>query len=125
MNFIEKALVRKVLKPRLVNSGDGHCELHFEGMPMIRKTGGNYIQFLADVMKYLPGVETAEMDENAGILSVSYDHSRTDDKKILKWFDTAVESGLKASDEVDFNKADISEIKAAIKKHLLPKASEF
>ena len=125
MNFIEKAVVRKVLKPRIVNAGDGHCELKFDSMQVIRSHGGGYLHYFADVMVYLPGVESAEMDEDNGVLSVSYDHSRTDERKIMKWFETAVEGGIKASDEIDLAKADDGEIKAAIKKHLLPNASEF
>ncbi len=125
MNFLEKALVRKVLKPRLESSGDGHCELHFDGIQLIRSHAGGYLDYFADVMVYLPGVESAEMDENTGTLSVTYDDSRTDEKRIMKWFETAVESGLKASDEVDFKEGNVEEIKNAVKKHLLPKASEF
>ena len=83
------------------------------------------MHYLTDVMVYLPGVESAEMDTETGVMSVSFDNSRTDVKKILKWFDTAVESGIKASDEIDITRADDSQIKAAIKKHLLPNACEF
>ena len=125
MNFIEKALVRRVMKPRVVNAGDGHCELKFDSIQVIRSHAGGYMHYLTDVMVYLPGVENAEMDTETGIMSVSFDHSRTDVKKILKWFDTAVESGIKASDEIDITRADDSQIKAAIKKHLLPNACEF
>ena len=125
MNFIEKALVRRVMKPRVVNAGDGHCELKFDSIQVIRSHAGGYMHYLTDVMVYLPGVENAEMDTETGIMSVSFDHSRTDVKKILKWFDTAVESGIKASDEIDITRADDSQIEAAIKKHLLPNACEF
>ncbi len=125
MNFIEKAVVRRVMKPRLVNSGDGHCELKFDSMQVIRSQAGKYVHYLADVMVYLPGVEGAELDEDSGILSVSYDNSRTDEKKVMKWFDTAVESGIRASDEIDLKKADDTQIREAIKKHLLPNASDF
>lgn len=125
MNFIEKALVRRVMKPRVVNAGDGHCELKFDSIQVIRSHAGGYMHYLTDVMVYLPGVENAEMDTETGVMSVSFDHSRTDVKKILKWFDTAVESGIKASDEIDIARADDSQIKAAIKKHLLPNACEF
>ena len=125
MNFIEKALVRRVMKPRVVNAGDGHCELKFDSIQVIRSHAGGYMHYLTDVMVYLPGVENAEMDTETGVMSVSFDNSRTDVKKILKWFDTAVESGIKASDEIDIARADDSQIKAAIKKHLLPNACEF
>ena len=125
MNFIEKALVRRVMKPRVVNAGDGHCELKFDSIQVIRSHAGGYMHYLTDVMVYLPGVENAEMDTETGVMSVSFDNSRTDVKKILKWFDTAVESGIKASDEIDITRADDSQIKAAIKKHLLPNACEF
>ena len=125
MNFIEKALVRRVMKPRVVNAGDGHCELKFDSIQVIRSHAGGYMHYLTDVMVYLPGVENAEMDTETGVMSVSFDNSRTDVKKILKWFDTAVESGIKASDEIDINKADDSQIRAAIKKHLLPNACDF
>ena len=125
MNLIEKALVRRVMKPRVVNAGDGHCELKFDSIQVIRSHAGGYMHYLTDVMVYLPGVENAEMDTETGVMSVSFDNSRTDVKKILKWFDTAVESGIKASDEIDITRADDSQIKAAIKKHLLPNACEF
>ncbi len=125
MNFIEKAIARKVLKPHLISTGDNHCELKFDSMPVIRTHAGEYIHLLSDVMVYLPGVESAELDENAGTLSVTYDNSRTDEKKIAKWFETAVESGLKAADEIDLKTAGEQEIKAALKKYLLPSASEF
>lgn len=125
MNFIEKALVRRVMKPRVVNAGDGHCELKFDSIQVIRSHAGGYMHYLTDVMVYLPGVENAEMDTETGVMSVSFDNSRTDVKKILKWFDTAVESGIKASDEIDITKADDSQIRAAIKKHLLPNACDF
>ena len=125
MNFIEKALVRRVMKPRVVNAGDGHCELKFDSIQVIRSHAGGYMHYLTDVMVYLPGVENAEMDTETGVMSVSFDNSRTDVKKILKWFDTAVDSGIKASDEIDIARADDSQIKAAIKKHLLPNACEF
>ncbi len=125
MNFVEKALVRRIMKPRVLKAGDGHCELKFESITLIRSHAGNYLHYLMDVMTYLPGVENAELNPDTGILSVSYDNSRTDEKKIVKWFETAVESGIRASDEIDIAKADDAQIKAAIKKHLLPHASEF
>ncbi len=125
MNFLEKALVRKVLKPRLESCGDSHCELRFDSFQVIRKQAGNYLHYLADVMVYLPGVESAEIDSSTGVVSISYDNSRTDEKNILKWFDTAVESGMKALDEVDPATADDEQIMTAIKKYLLPNASKF
>ena len=125
MNFIEKALVRRVLRPRLTSCGDGHCELKFDSFNLIHQHAGDQLHYLADVMVYLPGVETAEIDNNSGVLSIRYDNSRTDEKRILKWFDSAVESGIKASDEVDFATAPPDKIVAAIKKYLLPTASEY
>ena len=125
MNFIEKALVRKVLRPRLTSCGDGHCELKFDSFSLIQQHAGDQLHYLADVMVYLPGVENAEIDNNSGVLSIRYDNSRTDEKRILKWFDSAVESGIKASDEVDFATAPPDKIVAAIKKYLLPTASEY
>ncbi|MBR6707203.1 MAG: hypothetical protein IKI84_11085 [Clostridia bacterium] len=125
MNFIEKTLVRKVLKPQLTSNRDGHCELRFASFPLIKQHAGNQLHYLADVMAYLPGVESSEIDETTGSLSIRYDNSRTDVKRILKWFDSAVESGIKASDDVDFKSAPPDKIVAAIKKYLLPTASEY
>ncbi len=125
MNFIEKSLVRKVLKPQVASSRDGHCELRFASFPLIKQHAGNQLHYLADVMVYLPGVENAEIDETAGSLSIRYDNSRTDVKRILKWFDSAVESGIKASDEVSLTSDPPEKIVAAIKKYLLPTASEY
>ena len=125
MNFIEKTLVRKILKPQLTSNRDGHCELRFASFPLIKQHAGSQLHYLADVMVYLPGVDSAEIDETTGALSIRYDNSRTDVKRILKWFDSAVESGIKASDDVNFTADPPEKIVAAIKKDLLPAASEY
>ncbi len=125
MNFIEKTLVRKILKPQLTSNRDGHCELRFASFPLIKQHAGSQLHYLADVMVYLPGVDSAEIDETTGALSIRYDNSRTDVKRILKWFDSAVESGIKASDDVNFTADPPEKIVAAIKKYLLPAASEY
>ena len=125
MNFIEKALVRKVLKPQLVNVGEEHVELKFDQFDLIRRHAGSYLHYLEDVMTYLPGVLTAELNEQDGTLSIQYDGTRTDSRKVSKWFDYAVESGIKASDEINLMTAEPDQVVGVIKKHLLPLVSEF
>ena len=125
MNFIEKALVRKVMKPQIISLGEDHAMLKFEQFGMIKKYAGGYLDRLGDVMNYLPGVIGCELNEQDGSLSINYDATRTDVRKIGKWFDCAVEAGIKASDEMDLASSSGDEIISAIKKHLLPMASDF
>ena len=125
MNFIEKALVRKVMKPQVVPIGEDHALLRFDQFELIRKHAGAYLDRLGDVMNYLPGVISCDLNKQDGTLSVNYDATRTDIRKIAKWFDCAVEAGIKASDEINLARANGEEVISVIKKYLLPQASNF
>ncbi len=125
MNFIEKSLVRKVLKPQVHVVGEDHVDLKFSQFDLIRKVGSSYLSHLSGVMEYLPGVSGCELNESEGTLAVTFDSTRTDPKKIARWFECAVEAGLKASDELDLSSASGDEIIGAVKKYLLPQVSQF
>ncbi len=125
MNFIEKALVRKVLRPQVLTVGEELVDLKFDQFDLIRKHAGSYLHYLGDVMTYLPGVQSADLNEQDGALSVHYDNTRTDPRKISKWFDSAVEAGIKASDEIDLIHSEPDLVVGAIKKHLFPLLSDF
>ena len=109
MNAIEKAILRRTVRPK-VHSDDGERLVLSSAATKYMPEGGAQ-EGIERCIRLLPGVEEAAVDRAQG-MTVSYNIAETNRDQILRWVETLLETALSAADTRDLMKMSADEIEA-------------
>ena len=108
MNLIEKALVRRVLKPRIARDEPGKCVLQLGALNLLPIDAAPHMHYIDQAMTLLPWVTESHTD-SSGAIHVTYGEGGSAEK-LRRWVDTAVEEAISLTEGKDIRKISEKEL---------------
>ena len=127
MNKIQETFLRVCLKPAVTSNLPGRLRLKFSKYKMLPKEAEPYLHYANDVMAMLPGVKDSVINARIGTALVLYDAQTTSSRRILRWVDIVVDTGLEIAKEIKPEEIDEQKLEQIVRQRLilrLPQAKE-
>ena len=98
MNFIEKALVRKLLDPKNTVKEGGCLRITLGALKTLPADFLPLLPLAEKCLGALPGVDNVEADAPNGVLTVRYDENRLNNREVLEWYRLVLDETLNEAD---------------------------
>lgn len=86
MNFLEKALIRKLLDPKNTVSGNGCLTISLGALKTLPPDFVPLLPLAEKCLGALPGVSGVTADAAGGKVTIRYDSGRLTDREIIAWY---------------------------------------
>ena len=117
---IRESMLRRSLKPRVESDLPGRMRLLFPRYALLPVSARPYLHYVEDVLKLLPGVLSVRLNARIGTVLVFYDPAECTPRRILRWVDIVVDTGIGISHELEGAGAeDEAEIASEVRRRLM------
>ena len=119
MNSLEKMLLRRLAKPKVLVDDGERLTLSVAAAKMLPADSAHLLSGIENALVLLPGITEAGADGETGQLALRYDCAQTSQKEILRWYDCLTETVLSASDRLNIHTIDAAQMKDLANEALL------
>ena len=120
MNFLEKALIRKLLDPKNTVSGDGCVSIRLGALKTLPPDFVPMLPLAEKCLGALPGISGVTADAAGGQLTIRYEAGRLNERDVIAWYRLVLGETLDETDRKhpkDMTEADAQMIaRRALKK---------
>lgn len=119
MISLQESLIRRCLKPRVECDIPGRLRLRFARHAMLPEAAKPYLHYVEDVLKLLPGVGAVQLNPRIGSILVLYAPGEVCPRRILRWVDIVVDTGLEIAREIGAEAVDEAAIAEKVRAQLV------
>ncbi len=98
---LREGLLRHCLRPTVECDIPGRLRMRFARHAMLPEAAKPYLHYVEDVLKLLPGVQTVRLNPRIGSILVLYEPEEAGARRILRWVDIVVDTGLEIARGMD------------------------
>lgn len=119
MNKFEETFARRCLKPKAECDLPGRLRMKFSHYNMLPKEALPYLHYVRDVLAMLPGVNDVQVNARIGTILVLYDATITNTRRIMRWVDIVVDTGIEIANDKEWEGKDVAEIEQLVRDRLI------
>ena len=119
VNKIEETFARRCLKPKAECNLPGRLRMRFSHYDLLPKEALPYLHYVSEVLKMLPGVKDVSVTARTGSILVIYDPEITNTRRIMRWVDIVVDTGLEIARDNEWEGKDEGEIERLVRDRLI------
>ncbi len=98
MNFLEKALIKKLLDPKNIVSGDGCVSIQLGALKTLPPDFVPLLPLAEKCLGALPGISGVTADAAGGKVTIRYESGRLDERDVIAWYRLVLGETLNETD---------------------------
>lgn len=119
VNIVGETFLRHCLKPRVECDLPGRLRMRFRHSEQLSKEALPYLHYVQDVLTMLPGVTDVTVNARIGTVLVLYDAQTTSSRRILRWVDIVVDTGLEIAKEIKPEEVNEQKLEQIVRQRLI------